>query len=169
VRSSRSSVAGVVHERRELCVAAPPSVAWECVADLGGPQGWYAADRLWRLRFSVDGLLGGPGRRPRPHRPLRVGDAVDGWVVSEVDVGRALSLTSQLRMPGTAVLRYEVVPDPASGTRCLLVQRLRWRPRGLAGRLLWAVELPAHVLVLRAMLGGAAAEAERRAAGSLAG
>lgn len=166
MRARRASDAGVVHERRAVRVAAPAPLAWQCVADLGGPRGWYAANTLWRLRFRLDGLLGGPGRRPRPDRPLRVGDAVDGWVVSQVDPGRRLGLTSELRMPGTAVLTYEVVGDEGPGGGCVLVQHLHWRPRGVAGRVLWAAELPAHVLVLRAMLRGTAREAERRAAGA---
>lgn len=169
MRAARTSVRGVVHERRELPVAAPASVTWGCVVDLGGPRGWYAASRLWRLRFRLDGLLGGPGRRPRPRRSLRLGDAVEGWRVSELVPGRRLGLTSELRMPGTAVLTYEVLPAPRPEGGCVLVQHLRWVPRGVAGRVLWAAELPGHVLALRAMLRGAVREAERRAADQVRG
>lgn len=165
MRARRSSCRGVVRERRVQRVAAPPEVAWGCVADLGGAPGWYAATGLWRLRFLIDGAIGGPGLRPRPERPLRPGDPVEGWVVSAVDPGRLLALTSQLRMPGTAVLEHEVRPDPDGGAGSLLVQRLRWRPTGIPGRVMWVAELPAHVLVMRAMLRGMAREAERRAAG----
>lgn len=163
MRTGRTSARGVVHERRVLPVRAPRAVTWACVADLGGEPGWYAATWLWRLRFLLDGALGGPGRRTRPDRALRPGDPVDGWEVSAVAPGRALTLTSRLRMPGTAVLRHEVLPDPGDASRSQLVQDLGWRPDGLPGRLLWVVELPAHVVVMRAMLRGMAREAERRA------
>lgn len=164
MRARRSSSGGVVHERREMPVVAPPAVAWSCVADLGGPHGWYAANALWRMRFLLDRAIGGPGRRPRPDRPLRLGDPVDGWVVSGLEPGRRLTLTSWQRLPGTAVLMYEVLPAPDKGAGCVLVQHLRWRPDGLRGRLLWTAELPGHVLVMRAMLRGMAREARRRAA-----
>ena len=164
MRTAHTSSSAAVHERRETHVAAPPSVVWGYVADLGGPHGWYAANTLWRLRFALDRAIGGPGRRPRPQRPLRLGDPVDGWVVSGLEPGRRLTLTSWQRLPGTAVLTYEVLPDPDGGPGCRLVQHLLWRPHGLRGRLLWAAELPAHVLVMRAMLRGTAREARRRAA-----
>ena len=169
MRGGRISSRGVVHERRVLPVEAPPEVVWSCVADLGAEPGWYAATGLWRLRFLLDGMLGGPGRRPRPDRPLRQGDPVEGWVVSAVEPGSALTLTSQLRMPGTAVLRHEVSPDPDDRSRSRLLQDLTWGPDGAAGRLLWAVELPAHVVVMRAMVRGMAREAERRAGARDAG
>lgn len=169
MRARRTSSGGVVDEHRSLRVAAPAPVTWGCVADLGGAPGWYAASRLWRLRFRLDGLLGGPGLRPRPDRPLRVGDPVEGWRVSELVRGRRLGLTSEVRMPGTAVLTYEVQPATPPGQGSVLVQHLRWVPRGVAGRILWTAELPAHVVVLRAMLHGTAREAERRAAAAAIG
>lgn len=160
---------GVFRERRTRQVGAPPQVVWSCVADLGGEPGWYAANRLWAARHLLDRLLGGPGRRGRPDRPLRVGDAVDGWRVGQVEEGRMLTLVSEHRMPGTAVLTHEVRgADDAGPGRCVLEQRLDWHPDGLRGRLLWWLELPGHVPVMAAMARNLARAAERRQAALVA-
>lgn len=151
-----------MHERRVRLVAAPPHVVWDRVDGIGGEQGWYGADTLWRARLLLDRALGGPGARGRPARPLQVGDPVDAWDVAEVEPGRRLALRSRFRLPGTAELTYEVLDVGRPGTT-LLVQHLRWVPDGLAGRALWALELPGHVVVMRAMLDGLARAAERRA------
>lgn len=157
---------GVFRERRTREVAAPPDILWSCLADLGGEPGWYAANRLWAFRHLLDRLVGGPGLRGRPDRPLQSGDPVDGWRVDDMEEGRALTLRSEHRMPGTALLTHEVLArhDDAGRSRSMLVQRLEWRPDGLPGRLLWWSELPAHVPVMSAMVRGIGREAERRAA-----
>lgn len=172
---------GVFRERRVLRVDAPVEVTWSCVADLGAAPGWYAANHLWAARGRVDRWLGGPGLRGRPDRDLRVGDPVDGWRVHDMLPGRSLTLVSEHRMPGSAWLTHEVgaaavgaaqrgssrgVASAGAGPRgpgSVLEQRLEWHPRGWPGRLQWWSELPAHVLVMRAMVRRMAAEAERRA------
>jgi uncharacterized protein YbjT (DUF2867 family) len=61
-----------------------PGKVWEQVARIGGEQGWYFGDPLWRLRGFIDRLMTGPGmKRGRPHgdQPPRVGDALDFWRV----------------------------------------------------------------------------------------
>src|SRR5699024_3312604 len=104
------------------------------------------------------------GNRGRPARELQAGDPVDGWRVEAVDPGRSLTLVSEHRMPGTARMTHEVLPDPASdGARSRLVQRLEFVPRGWPGRLMWWAELPGHTAVMSAMLTSMAREAERRA------
>jgi hypothetical protein len=68
-----------------------------------------------------------------------------------------------MRLPGEAVLRFEVRPGAdAGGSR--LEQTARFRPRGLPGLLYWYAVLPLHAIVFRSMLHGLAAEAERAAA-----
>lgn len=152
---------GVFRERRTREVDASAEVLWSCVADLGGAPGWYAANRLWAVRHLVDGLVGGPGKRGRPDRPLRRGDPVDGWRVDDVQEGRSLTLRSEHRMPGHALLTHEVL-TPVDGAGALLLQRLEWHPRGWAGRLMWWLELPAHVAVMSAMVRNLGRAASRR-------
>ncbi|MDP1660437.1 MAG: NAD(P)H-binding protein, partial [Phycisphaerales bacterium] len=43
-------------DRRQTVVAAPPAQVWRAVNALGGENGYYAADWLWRLRGAMDRL-----------------------------------------------------------------------------------------------------------------
>ncbi|MCW0212831.1 MAG: SDR family oxidoreductase [Pseudonocardia sp.] len=130
-------------------VAAPADVLWSVIAGLGGDEGWYTVPGVWRLRALLDGLLGGPGvRRSRP-ATLVAGAALDWWRVEEVDPGRSILLRAEMRLPGTA--RLEMRAEPAGEGRSRYVQRVTFAPRGLAGRLYWFAQRPAHDLVFGVM------------------
>lgn len=161
-------------ERRTRPVRASAARTWAVVEGVGGPAGWYAFTRLWALRSALDRLVGGPGMRGRPDRPLRTGDVVDFWVVEAIDPGRSLTLRAQMRMPGTARMTLTVTPgadaatssapaeEAAGRSRCHLEQVITFEPRGLAGLAYWYGQLPAHRVVFAAMHRAMARVAERR-------
>jgi uncharacterized protein YbjT (DUF2867 family) len=143
---------------RETFVTAPPPRVFAAVERIGGRNGWYAYDWLWRLRGAVDLLLGGVGmRRGRTHPSrLRVGDVVDCWRVAALEEGRRLRLAAEMKLPGRAWLDFEVEPAPG-GAR--LRQVASFDPRGLAGLVYWFSVYPAHAFVFRDLIGGIAAHA----------
>ena len=118
-------------------VQAPPQVLWEVVTSVGGDAGWFTPEVVWAARCGVDRLLGGPGRRrARPDRPLRLGDRVDFWRVTDLDAGRRLVLSPETRLPGSAFLELQVLPEVGpDGAGSRLTLRHGFTPDGLAGRL----------------------------------
>jgi len=63
----------------EAVSAAPADALWREVAAIGGENGYYYLDGLWKARGCVDELTGGMGlRRGRrdPHE-IEDGDAID--------------------------------------------------------------------------------------------
>lgn len=161
----------VFTDRRATSIAAPAHRVFEAVCRVGGGHGWYAADSLWKLRGMIDRLAGGPGLRRGRRDPARVayGDALDFWRVTAVEPDRRLALRAEMRLPGEALLEFEIRPG---GDRCRLVQTARFKPRGLLGLLYWALVAPLHGVVFRGMLDGirrAALEVERDAAAAPAG
>jgi len=151
-------------DRREVTTAVAPAAIWKSVASLGGEQGYYAADWLWRLRGAMDMLTGGPGLRRgrRNSGELRLGDALDFWRVTAIDPPRRLSLRAEMKLPGVATLSFDVEPakEAAAGTH--LVMTARFRPRGLLGIAYWYSVLPLHGVVFRGMLRGLVRAAEAR-------
>ena len=145
-------------DSRERVIAASPDRVFDVISRVGGRQGWFRYNRLWRLRGWLDRLAGGPGSsRGRRHpEQLSWGDAVDFWRVTELDRGRRLTLRAEMRLPGDAVLDFELFPLESSGgaqaTR--LVQTARFRPRGLGGLLYWYAVLPFHGAVFDGLLEG---------------
>ncbi|RPJ40361.1 MAG: DUF2867 domain-containing protein, partial [Candidatus Latescibacterota bacterium] len=50
-------------DRRSVVLRADPERVYRSVCRIGGGNGWYAADSLWRIRGFLDRLVGGPGLR----------------------------------------------------------------------------------------------------------
>ncbi len=147
-------------DTRTLDVDSPPGRAFDVIARIGGPRGWYAYDALWRVRGAVDLLLGGVGMRrgrPEPSR-LHPGVAFDFWRVEAYEPGRVLRLAAEMKVPGRAWLEFEVTPRGSGST---IRQTAIFDPLGLGGLLYWYLLLPVHGLIFAGMLSGIAREASR--------
>lgn len=157
-------------DERSIEVDAPPSAVFRAVTRIGGANGWYAADWLWRVRGVMDRLVGGPGlRRGRRHpETLAYGDALDFWRVIGIERDRSLDLRAEMRLPGVAKLSFTIEPRTGAPDACRLVQTARFRPKGLLGIVYWYCVLPLHGFVFRGMLRGfkRAAEATPGSAGA---
>ncbi|UJH66603.1 SDR family oxidoreductase [Allomuricauda sp. SCSIO 65647] len=116
---------------------------------IGGENGWYYGNWLWKIRGFLDKLNGGVGlRRGRTH-PDRIypGDALDFWRVLLADKKkRRLLLFAEMRLPGEAWLEFRIDDDN------VLHQVATFRPRGLKGRLYWYSILPFHYFIFGGMI-----------------
>ncbi len=132
-------------------LATTPAHVWDAVRRIGGLTGWYAGDRLWRLRGFVDKLLGGPGhgRGRRDPEHLVEGDSVDFWRVLVAEPEQRLLLLAEMKIPGAAALDLRLAPKDG-GTELLLLTT--FQPRGLLGLAYWWLMWPAHGLLFPAML-----------------
>ncbi|MFH1277576.1 MAG: SDR family oxidoreductase [Candidatus Eisenbacteria bacterium] len=156
---------GTVFENRHTAtLQASPAAVYRAVCRIGGGNGWYAADSLWRIRGFMDRLIGGPGLRRGRRDPenVRYGDALDFWRVTGIDPNRRLELRAEMKLPGEAILEFVIEPTEERPGWSRLVQTARFLPKGLGGLLYWYSVLPLHGIVFRGMLGGIrrAAEAE---------
>lgn len=107
-------------------------------------------------------------RRGRRHpTDIRVGDAIDFWRVAAIEPGRRLTLVAEMKLPGSAVLEFEVTP--LDERRSLLSTTARFHPSGVWGLLYWYAMVPAHNLIFRRMPRNMARAAERNAAKAEAG
>ncbi len=150
----------VFRDQRAADVEAPPAATFRAIRRIGGGNGWYAADILWRIRGALDRLVGGPGlgRGRRDPEVLRRGDALDFWRVLDVEPERRLRLRAEMKLPGVALLEFSVT-GRGEGSR--LVQTASFHPRGLGGLLYWYLLLPFHGVVFSGMLEGIVRSAER--------
>jgi hypothetical protein len=134
----------VLESAHTLTLAATPEQVWNVLVRLGGDEGWLYGDWLWKIRGLADKLIGGPGlRRGRRHPDeLRVGDALDFWRVLVVEENRRLRLLAEMKLPGEALLQFDVEEEGLKRTRLTL--RARFLPRGLWGIVYWYSSCPAH-------------------------
>jgi uncharacterized protein YbjT (DUF2867 family) len=146
-------------DRREKKVSAPPEKAFAPILRIGGRNGWYYANSLWRLRGAVDRMVGGAGmnRGRRDPERLTAGDVVDCWRVQLIEPHHRLRLAAEMKLPGRAWLEFEVEPQ-AGGS--VIRQTAIFDPRGLLGRVYWCVVAPLHQILFQGMLDAIAARAE---------
>lgn len=157
----------VFADRRTIKVLAPPEVVFDAVSRIGGDHGYYAADWLWQVRGWMDRLVGGPGLRRGRRDPqhLAFGDALDFWRVTDVATNQRLELRAEMKLPGEAVLRFEIQPAESECGTTTLIQTAQFIPRGLMGLGYWYSVIPLHGLVFDGMLRGIKSAAERMANG----
>ena len=71
-----------------------------------------------------------------------------------------------MKVPGEALLSFEVRPAREEPARAQLVQTARFAPRGLLGLAYWYLVLPLHAIVFGGMLRGIRRAAEAGASAS---
>ena len=142
---------GCLTDHRQVPLSADPEKVMNKIWSIGGENGWYYADGLWKIRGFMDKLVGGMGlRRGRTHQhTLNAGDALDFWRVLIADKqAMRLLLYAEMKLPGEAWLEFRLVPGKNQYT---LHQTATFRPHGLSGRLYWYSLLPLHLLIFQGM------------------
>lgn len=145
-------------DHRRVVVRTSAERAFAAIERIGGSNGWYAFDWLWRLRGWMDRAIGGPGMgrgRVDPQR-LAAGEALDCWRVEACEPPRRLRLAAEMRLPGRGWLEFEVVPR---GNDVTIHQTAVFDARGLGGLAYWYAIWPLHEVVFRRMLAGIARRA----------
>lgn len=146
---------------RSKHVDVAPDAAFRPIQQIGGRRGWYAFNWLWRVRGTLDLLLGGVGMRRGRRHPVdvEVGDALDFWRVEAFEPGRLLRLSAEMKVPGRAWLELAVEPD---GDGARIHQRAIFDPLGLWGLVYWYGVFPLHALIFRRMLSSIAEAASNQ-------
>ena len=143
---------GTVYEdTRTMVVDATSEDVQRVVRGIGGERGWYGFEPLWVVRGWLDKLVGGVGlRRGRRHPDeIFVGEALDFWRVDalEPDLFR---LHAEMKLPGDAWIEWRT--SAVDDGRTEIVQRARFVPRGIFGRLYWWFVVPFHIAIFPVML-----------------
>jgi hypothetical protein len=139
---------GVLTDKKEIQVRDREAVL-DNLWKIGGENGWYYGNWLWRFRGFLDKVSGGVGlRRGRTHPDkLFAGDSLDFWRVLLADrqKGRLL-LFAEMKLPGEAWLEFHL------DSQDILHQTATFRPRGLPGRLYWYALVPFHYFIFGGMI-----------------
>jgi uncharacterized protein YbjT (DUF2867 family) len=118
---------------------------------IGGKRGWYYWNWIWNLRGFLDKVVGGVGSRRGRTSNINIspGDAIDFWRVLLADkINKRLLLYAEMKLPGEAWLEFKIVERHGES---FLSQIATFRPKGLWGRLYWAVMFPFHIFIFKGM------------------
>ncbi len=115
---------------------------------IGGKNGWYYANWLWRFRGFIDKLFGGVClRRGRTSlNDIYAGNTLDFWRVLYSNKSEMrLLLFAEMKLPGEAWLEFRIQDN-------VLIQTATFRPKGLFGRLYWFLVFPFHGIIFSGLI-----------------
>lgn len=140
---------------------------WDVLVQIGGKNGWYHGDLLWKARGWLDHLGGGVGlKRGRRHSHfLNIGDVLDVWRVLDISEKQRLLLLAEMKLPGEALLEFKLNSVEGSGVELILAAR--FRPIGIWGIFYWYLMLPFHHYLFCGMLKEVAKKIDRPIIGHL--
>lgn len=123
-----------------------PKDLFDTICTIGGFNGWFGFDLLWKIRGFIDKLFGGYGlsRGRRDPINLRIGDSVDFWKVVDLQENTRVLLYAQMKLPGKAWLEF-LIKDGS------LYQTAYFYPHGLFGRIYWYLMSPFHLFIFGSM------------------
>jgi uncharacterized protein YbjT (DUF2867 family) len=130
-----------------------PEEVWPFISCIGGRNGWYYGNLLWRIRGWIDLVLGGVGMRRARRHPIwiQTGDIIDCWRVEKAQPDHLLRLRAEMKLPGRAWLTFEIKKTPSG---CELWQTAEFDPVGLFGLVYWYSLYPLHEFIFAGMLKG---------------
>ncbi|UBX48028.1 SDR family oxidoreductase [Providencia alcalifaciens] len=122
---------------------------WHTVQQIGGKEGYFYANILWKTRAIMDDMMLNKVKYGRPDRDtLQVGDEVDGWRVINMEPNKQLSLLFGMKAPGLGRLTFTIHD---SGNLRSIDVRAWWHPAGFSGLLYWFAMMPAHLFIFKGM------------------
>ncbi len=142
----------IFEDHRAVVLESTPDRIWKPLLGIGGKNGWYYANWLWKLRGLLDLIVGGVGMRPGRTDPnkLTPGDYIDFWNIHLVEPNKRLLLKAEMKLPGSAILDFYI--SPTDDKHSELHQIARFIPSGLLGIIYWYAVKPFHNLIFNGML-----------------
>ena len=129
--------------------SASSGALWEVINQIGGKEGYFFGNVLWKTRGAMDLLVGHRLAKGRPERAyLQTGDAVDSWKVIIVEPEKQLTLLFGMKAPGLGRLSFTLRDK---GDHRELDVRAWWHPHGMPGLCYWLLMIPAHLFIFRGM------------------
>lgn len=124
---------------------------YQSICQIGGNNGWFNTNWMWRLRGFIDRILLGVGtsRGRRSVSSLRINDVIDFWRVEDMICDEKLLLRAEMIVPGKAWLEFIVQQDDGQNK---ISVKAYFEPKGMAGKLYWYCFLPFHYFIFNDLL-----------------
>ncbi|MDP2913675.1 MAG: SDR family oxidoreductase [Candidatus Omnitrophota bacterium] len=119
---------------------------FRAVCGIGGKEGWFYSNWMWRLRGGIDRVLLGVGsaRGRKSSSGLKINDVIDFWRVEDIQDARRLLLRAEMKLPGKAWLEF-IIKD--QGDKRELGVRAYYDTHTLFGKMYWYMCLPFHQVI----------------------
>ncbi|MCD4736246.1 MAG: SDR family oxidoreductase [Bacteroidales bacterium] len=123
-----------------------PDQIYQSFCKVGGKNGWFHNNWMWRMCGFLDRILMGVGtaRGRRSFFSLRINDVIDFWRVENIIQNKTLLLRAEMKVPGMAWLEFHV--DKGVGINKFSVNAY-FQPDGWWGIVYWYNFLPFHSII----------------------
>lgn len=130
---------------------------FKSICKIGGKEGWFHNNWLWRLRGIIDRILLGVGtsRGRKSYSILKVNDVIDFWRVEDMKINKRLLLRAEMKLPGKAWLEFNIREE---NNKKKLNVTAYYDTTSVFGKIYWYVCLPFHSLIFHDLI----KEIERR-------
>ena len=121
------------------------------ICRIGGKEGWFNSNWMWRLRGALDRVLMGVGtsRGRKSASNLGINDVIDFWRVEDYKIDKRLLLRAEMKLPGRAWLEFRIERD---GIKNRLTVKAYYQSHGFFGKIYWYIFLPFHVFIFRDLI-----------------
>lgn len=121
------------------------------ICAIGGKQGWFYTNWMWRMRGILDRLIQGVGtsRGRKSSSSLMINDVIDFWRVENLIKDKLLLLRAEMILPGKAWLEFRIQKN--KNTNRLFVTAY-FQPSNWTGHIYWYNFLPFHFIIFRDLL-----------------
>ena len=125
---------------------------FNAICQIGGREGWFHNNWMWRLRGAADRILFGVGsvRGRRSRASLKINDVIDFWRVEDLQPDRRLLLRAEMRLPGKAWLEFRIKNEEDRKNELYITAY--YDCRGLFGKIYWYIFLPFHGYIFETLL-----------------
>jgi len=124
---------------------------FQSICMIGGKEGWFNSNWMWKLRGMVDRMLLGVGssRGRRSRSSLRINDVIDFWRVEDMIKDTMLLLRAEMKLPGKAWLQFTI---DTQKERTILSVKAFYQTSTIVGKLYWYAFLPFHHFIFRDLI-----------------
>jgi uncharacterized protein YbjT (DUF2867 family) len=135
----------------DIVTAKPQDRLFRSICRIGGREGWFRTNWMWRLRGMVDKMLLGVGtaRGRKSSTGLRINDVVDFWRVEDIRERQRLLLRAEMKLPGRAWLEFNI---EKMETKNRLSVTAYYDTDTFFGKMYWYAFLPFHFIIFKDLI-----------------
>lgn len=127
------------------------SLVFKSICKVGGKEGWFHNNWMWRTRGLIDRVLMGVGtsRGRKSNSSLRVNDVIGFWRIEDLKPDERLLLRAEMKIPGKAWLEFKI--GDLKELNKLSVTAY-FSEKGVLGNIYWYLFVPFHNILFKNLI-----------------
>ena len=127
------------------------SSLYQSICKVGGKEGWFHNNWMWRTRGMIDRVLMGVGtsRGRKSNSSLRVNDVIGFWRIEDLKPDERMLLRAEMKIPGKAWLEFKI---GYLKELTKLSVTAYFSEKGVLGKIYWYLFVPFHNIIFKNLI-----------------